>query len=145
MQHLGWVQVVSVVIMLLQLIERHDGVVLLASNRPSHLDKALARRLGWHLAFPEPDAWLRARIWKSLLPPTVPTRGSIDFDRLGRKFALVGGHIKNAVFKAAFRAARVEKPVTQAVLEDAAAEEVAALLGEACGGHVFAAGEVGEG
>ena len=136
---------VSVVNVLLQLIERHDGVVLLASNRPSKLDKALARRLGWHLPFPEPDAWLRARIWQSLLPDTVPVRGRIDFERLGRKFPMVGGHIKNAVFRAAFRAARQGTEMTQGLLEEAAVEELAALAGDSREGVTFAAGEVGEG
>ena len=136
---------VSVVNVLLQLIERHEGVVLLASNRPSKLDKALARRLGWHLPFPEPDAWLRAQIWQSLLPDTVPVHGRLDFDRLGRKFPIVGGHIKNAVFRAAFRAARQGGEVTQAILEEAAVEELAVVIGDSREGVVFAAGEVGEG
>lgn len=136
---------VSVVNVLLTLIERHDGVVLLASNRPARLDKALARRLGWHLAFTEPDAWLRSRIWQSLLPATVPTRGTIAFDRLGRNFPLVGGHIKNAVFKAAFRAARLEQPLTQAMLEEAAQEEWAAITGEDPEMLLFATGDVVEG
>lgn len=130
---------------LLQLIERHEGVVLLASNRASQLDKALARRLGWHLNFPEPDARQRAQIWQSLLPDTVPTKGKLDFEKLGRKFTMVGGHIKNAVFKAAFRAARQESALTQALLEEAGAEELLAANGEIGHGKLFAVGEVGEG
>ncbi len=115
---------ISVVNVLLQLIERHEGVVLLATNRAEALDKALTRRLGWHLRFAMPDARLRAGIWRALLPATVPVHGVLDFERLGRNFALTGGHIKNAVFKAAFRAARSEIAVQQAGLEFAAMEEL---------------------
>ena len=118
---------ISVVNVLLQLIERHEGVVLLATNRADALDKALTRRLGWHLRFGMPDARLRAGIWRALLPGTVPVHGKIDFDRLGRNFALTGGHIKNAVFKAAFRAARSEVALQQAGLELAAMEELEVL------------------
>jgi len=120
----------SIVNLLLQLIERHEGVVLLASNRPAKLDRALARRLGWNLQFPFPDMWLRACIWRGLLPDTVPVRGRLDFDRLGRQFPMTGGHIKNAVFKAAFRAASRDEPVTMAELERAATEELASAGGE---------------
>lgn len=144
-EHLQHKHDMSTVNVLLQLIERHEGVVLLASNRASQLDKALARRLGWHLTFPEPDARLRAQIWQSLLPDTVPVKGKLDFERLGRKFSMVGGHIKNAVFKAAFRAARQEQAVTQALLEEAATEELLAVNGEIGHGKLFAVGEVGEG
>ena len=115
---------ISVVNVMLQLIERHEGVVLLATNRADALDKALTRRLGWHLRFAMPDARLRAGIWRALLPETVPVHGKIDFERLGRNFALTGGHIKNAVFKAAFRAARSEVALQQAGLEFAAMEEL---------------------
>ncbi len=108
---------------LLTSLERHEGVVLLATNRPQALDQALARRIGYRLEFPRPTAELRARIWSLLLPETVPTDGEIDVESLGKRFDLTGALIKNAVFKAAFRAARGESPVTMALLEAAAAEE----------------------
>ena len=69
-------------------IARHLGRRVLNVDIQAFLDKALTRRLGWHLPFPEPDAWLRARIWQSLLPDTVPVQGRLDFDRLGRKFPI---------------------------------------------------------
>lgn len=118
----------AIVNTLLTLIERHDGLVLLATNRATHnttaLDSALQRRLTYNLEFPMPTAPLRSEIWQKLLPQTVPTDGSLDFDRLGQRFALSGGLIKNAVFKAAFRAARHKQPITQALLETCAREEL---------------------
>ena len=113
----------SIVNTLLTLIERHDGVVLLATNLPDRLDKALSRRLTYRLEFPFPEAAQRAAIWKRLLPATVPVEGDIDFVRLGTTFRLSGGNIRNAVFKAAFRAADTNTGVSQGLLEQAAAEE----------------------
>jgi ATP-dependent 26S proteasome regulatory subunit len=98
--------------------------VLLATNRAHVLDRALARRLDWHIRFGLPDARLRTAIWGSHLPETVPTLAPLDLAQLGRQFALAGGAIRNAVFKAAFRAAREQRPVAQFDLEWAAAEEL---------------------
>ena len=121
---------IGVVNVLLDQIERHDGVILLATNLPHRLDRALGRRITYHLRFPLPDAALRARIWRSLIPDTAPVAPDVDPDRLGRRFRLAGGHIKNAVLKAAFRAARAGGAITQGLLEGAAEEEVAAAGGD---------------
>ncbi len=121
----------SVVNTLLTLIERHEGVVLLATNLPDRLDKALVRRLTYRLAFPFPDAEQRAAIWRRLVPATVPAEGEIDFARLGSAHSLSGGYIKNAVFKAAFRAARSNLPLSTALLDQAAREEAEGAEGVA--------------
>jgi SpoVK/Ycf46/Vps4 family AAA+-type ATPase len=119
----------SIVNTLLTLIERFDGVILLATNLPDRLDKALVRRLTYRMTFPFPEASQRATIWRNLLPDTVPTDGHIDSASLGEDFPLTGGHIKNAVFKAAFRAASANTSVTQKLLEEAAREELDSLQG----------------
>ena len=113
----------SLVNTLLSLIERHDGVVLLTTNLVEHLDPALARRLTYHMQLPFPDAEARAAIWKRLLPNTAPVNGTIDLVKLGQAHRLTGGHIKNAVFKAAFRAARTKAKITQSMLDEAAQQE----------------------
>ena len=110
---------------LLSLLERHDGLVLLATNLPDRLDRALDRRLSYRLHFPFPDAAARAAIWRRLVPDTAPRDGDLDFDALGARWRLAGGHIKNAVFKAAFRAASAGLPLEQEQLDVAAAEEQA--------------------
>lgn len=114
----------SVVNALLTKIERHNGVVLLATNRRGELDPALDRRLTYMLEFPFPKGALRAKIWRSLLPDEVPVDGTIDFEKLGERYRLSGGLIKNAVFKAAFRAARAKGMLTMGLLEEAASEEM---------------------
>ncbi len=116
----------SAVNTLLKLIERHDGVVLLATNLPDRLDRALERRLTYKLRFPFPGAMERARIWERLVPAGAPSDGTIDTVALGKEFTLSGGHIKNAVFKAAFRAASAGEPLSQKRLMAAAREEQSA-------------------
>lgn len=116
----------SMVNTLLTLIERFDGVVLLATNMPGKLDGALGRRLTYRIEFPFPSAHARADIWRGLLPETVPCEGEIDVVALGEAYALSGGHIKNAVFKAAFRASSADRGLSMEDLRRAATEEVAA-------------------
>lgn len=123
----------SVVNVLLTAIERHNGVVLMATNRADKLDDALDRRLTYTLEFPFPSARERAQIWQSLLPAGVPTDGAIDFAGLAERHRLSGGLIKNAVFKAAFRAARADVAVTTALLEQAALDENPAEVVKAIG------------
>jgi len=62
----------------LRLLERHDGLVLLATNREASLDRALSRRIAYRVMFPLPDAAARAAIWRGLLPATVPSRFRIS-------------------------------------------------------------------
>lgn len=104
-------------------------MVLLATNLPWQLDRALGRRLTYQLRFDLPDASQRSAIWRRLLPPTVPTEGDLDLEWLGRAHAASGGQIKNAVFKAAFRAASMERPLTRSMLEQALLEELGAGSG----------------
>jgi len=113
----------STVNTLLTLIERHDGVVLLATNLVERLDRALGRRMTYQLRFPMPDAAAREQIWHRLLPDTVPVAEDMDLTALARRYTLSGGLIKNAVFKAAYRAARKNGELGQAQLEQAAGEE----------------------
>ncbi len=103
-------------------IEQHPGVVLLATNLRDSLDPGLARRMMYHLRFDLPDARARSAIWRAHLPDTVPTREPLDFERLGARYEMSGGLIRNAAFKAAFRAARLEEPLTQLAVETAARE-----------------------
>ncbi|GMV38444.1 MAG: hypothetical protein AMXMBFR64_01600 [Myxococcales bacterium] len=90
--------------LLLQEIERYEGIVLLTTNLMSALDDAVMRRILFRIHFPEPDADLRARIWRTLVPRQVPLGDDVDFEELGERFELAGGRIKNAVLRAAYRA-----------------------------------------
>ncbi len=85
---------------LLQEVERFDGVCVLATNRTSALDKALARRIAVKVEFPRPDRPARRRLWRKLIPAALPLAGDVDLDEVAA-VDLSGGEIKNAVLNAA--------------------------------------------
>jgi hypothetical protein len=90
---------------LLQKLDEHEGLVLLASNLRANLDDAFTRRIRYVVEFPFPDTEHRRRIWASHIPAEVPLCEDIDFATLARDFAVAGGSIKNIVLNAAFLAA----------------------------------------
>ena len=88
---------------LLQRLESHRGIVILATNHPQNIDEAFTRRIDVTVAFPLPDAETRQRLWLALLPPEA--QAEIDVETLGRQFELSGGAIRNCLVTAAFLAA----------------------------------------
>ncbi len=108
---------------LLQLIERYDGLAILTTNLKRSLDKAFERRLSFKINFPFPEPDTRATIWKAMIPSGAPIAPDVDFDNLGRYFELSGGSIKNAVLRAAYRAASRDLPLSMDLFEDAAKRE----------------------
>ncbi|MCB9546331.1 MAG: AAA family ATPase [Myxococcales bacterium] len=112
---------------LLQRMERFDGISILATNLHQSMDDAFRRRFRFIVHFEEPDASERARLWARMLPPGAPRAPALDFDALGRRFKLTGGHIKNAVVRAAYGAAAQGRVIDQALLTQAAQDEVHAL------------------
>ncbi len=113
----------SLVNTLLDLLDRHEGVVILCTNRPDVLDKALGRRIGWKVEFPVPDAAGRLAIWRSLAPSTATGGRELDLRGLAHRYRLTGGLIRNAVVRAASRAAASGMNLDLRALEAAAFEE----------------------
>ena len=109
--------------LLLQEVERFEGVVILTTNLDAAIDDAFERRLNHKIDFPFPEAKYRAKIWKSLLPETAPIADDIDFESLGRDLELSGGCIKNSVVRAAYRAAERNIPIDMNLLEAAGIQE----------------------
>ena len=109
---------------LLQRIETFSGIVLLTTNQESMIDEAFKRRLRYRVDFPFPDEDERALIWRRLIPPEAPLGPDFDAEALGRRYELSGGHIKNAVLRAAFAAAADDAPINQARLIRAANQEL---------------------
>lgn len=101
-------------------MERYDGVVLVASREAPEAKSPLSGLFTYEVELPFPDETTRAEIWQQYLPESVPTEGYIDFDSLGATYKLSGREIKQAAFKAAFRAAEGEGAVTMELLRKAA-------------------------
>jgi AAA+ superfamily predicted ATPase len=108
---------------LLQRIEAYPGVSVLTTNFATLIDEAFQRRIRFKVHFPMPDAIARAHLWWRLLPPRAPVEEGIDFERLGQDFALSGGHIRNAVLRAAVQAAERGAPLSEEQLYDAGLTE----------------------
>ncbi len=108
---------------LLDLLDRHQGVVILCTNRAEVLDAALDRRVGWKVQFPEPDAEARLAIWTALVPATATGGAQLNLGRLATRYSLTGGRIRTASVRAAVRAARLGRAIQLHDLERSAAEE----------------------
>ena len=96
---------------LLQKMEDHEGIVILATNLSKNIDEAFLRRLHFSLEFPFPDENQRLLIWKKIFPPETPIEADIEFSFLAERFSLSGGNIKNVAMTAAFYAAEDESAV----------------------------------
>lgn len=89
---------------LLHHMEEFSGIVVAITNRYAQVDTAFHRRFKFIIEFPTPDAATRAKLWRKLIPEAAPLAADVDFDELGQRFELSGGHIKSAVFRAAVEA-----------------------------------------
>jgi SpoVK/Ycf46/Vps4 family AAA+-type ATPase len=92
---------------ILQEIERFEGVCILATNRRQKLDKALSRRISIQVEFKRPQTVAeRLRIWNAMIPPKLPLDSNVDLEALASE-DLSGGEIKNVLLNAArFAASR---------------------------------------
>jgi SpoVK/Ycf46/Vps4 family AAA+-type ATPase len=95
---------------LLQELERFDGVVIFATNLAANFDPAFERRIRTHVLFELPDADAREKIWKVQLHERTPLADDVDFRALADRYEVSGGDIRNAVLKAALAAAAEEGP-----------------------------------
>lgn len=89
---------------LLQRLEDHDGLVILASNLKDNIDAAFLRRFHVILPFPRPAEADRCRIWARAFPPEAPLDGRVDLDVLAC-LDMTGAGIAGAARTAALLAA----------------------------------------
>ena len=96
---------------LLQKMEEHEGIVILATNFRKNVDEAFNRRVHFSVDFPFPDEKYRIRIWQNIFPKKTPQSENIDYEFLAKKFSLSGGNIKNVALNAAFLAAEKSEKI----------------------------------
>jgi SpoVK/Ycf46/Vps4 family AAA+-type ATPase len=90
---------------LLQKLEEHEEIVILASNLTKNIDYAFVRRMNASIVFPAPDEDSRLRIWKKIFPLKAPLDiNTDDFNFLAKQFQITGSTIKNVAVLAAFLA-----------------------------------------
>jgi SpoVK/Ycf46/Vps4 family AAA+-type ATPase len=96
----------TVVSVLLQELERYNGVVIFATNLAANFDPAFERRIRTHVLFEMPGEAEREQIWRVQLHPLrTPVAADVDFQSLAAGYEVSGGDIRNAVLKAALAAA----------------------------------------
>lgn len=82
---------------LLQRIEAHPGLVILASNFKSNIDTAFTRRFQSMVEFETPTYKERLHLWENNLPKHIPLEDTISLKELAKKFAITGANIVNIV------------------------------------------------
>lgn len=93
---------------LLQRMEAHEGLAILATNRKGDIDPAFLRRLRFIIDFPLPGVGERAAIWRLALPEQTPAGETlleaINWELLAARLEISGAGIKNIALAAAFLA-----------------------------------------
>jgi SpoVK/Ycf46/Vps4 family AAA+-type ATPase len=110
---------------LLQRLEEHDGVVILATNLRRNIDEAFNRRMQYVIDFPRPEEAERERIWRGMFPPQSPIGADVDFRFLARQFDLAGGEIRNVALDAAFIAAQEHGAIDMRAIVEALSRQLA--------------------
>ncbi len=82
---------------ILQRIEAHNGLVLLASNLRGHIDAAFTRRFQTVVHFPEPGPPERLLIWQSAFAGSDWLAPDSDLQRLADEYPLTGATIVNCL------------------------------------------------
>ncbi len=102
---------------LLQRIESHDGVAILATNLKHNIDPAFLRRLRFVIHFPMPEPAERLRLWQQMLPPSsvCALDPAISLEQLAQRHALTGASIASIIQHACMCA--LDKHPGQSVLE----------------------------
>src|SRR5207247_933833 len=97
---------------LLQKMEEHEGVVVLATNLSRNVDEAFLRRVHFSVVFPLPEKEERLLVWTHVFPPDAPVGDDVDREFLARRLKITGGNIKNIAVGAAFLARREDSRIT---------------------------------
>jgi ATP-dependent 26S proteasome regulatory subunit len=114
---------------MLAALDHHKGIVVFTTNQFDSYDDAFPRRIE-SIRLDLPDAGCRQRLWRNLLPPTMPRAADVTPERLAEASdGMSGGDMVKVRRKAAVRAALrsgVAGPVTWTDFADALAQERAA-------------------
>lgn len=78
---------------------------MLATNYINNIDDAFKRRIKFIIQFAFPQAPVRLKLWKTILPDSVPCAEELDFEYYAEHFELSGSSIKEILTNAAYIAA----------------------------------------
>jgi len=95
---------------LLQRIESHAGLVILASNLKGNIDAAFTRRFNAIIEFDNPSVQERLILWRNNIPHNVKLDDQIVLKEIARRYDLNGANIVNVVHFACLKT--IEKKST---------------------------------
>ncbi len=88
---------------LLQRIESHSGLVILASNMKGNIDTSFTRRFNSIIEFENPGIAEREQLWQNYIPPLINIDERISLKELARKFEITGANIVNVIHYAGLK------------------------------------------
>ena len=80
---------------ILQEMEKLDGILIATTNLTQNLDPAFERRFLYKICFERPDASVREKIWHTMLPSLSPSECTV----LASTYDLSGGQMENVARK----------------------------------------------
>ena len=82
---------------LLQRIESHAGLVILASNMRSNIDTSFTRRFNTIIEFENPGFSERLKLWENYIPENVKIDKNISIKEIAGKYDITGANIVNVI------------------------------------------------
>ena len=101
---------------LLQKIEEHPGLVILATNFRNNMDQAFVRRFQTVVPFNVPTDQESIQLWTNTMPADIPYDKNISLPDLARKYELTGASILNVIQSASIRALSEGRPMEESDL-----------------------------
>lgn len=87
----------NIVSILLEEIERIDGILILTSNDVARMDEAFSRRIDTKIFFPRPNTDIRRQLWNLYLPASLIEGGEHTHQHLANTYDLTGSQIRTIV------------------------------------------------
>ncbi|WKL47568.1 ATP-binding protein [Flavobacterium pectinovorum] len=88
---------------LLQRIENHPGLVILASNFKTNIDTAFTRRFQSIIEFEVPSYSERLKLWENNLPKGIRIAEDVNLNEISKKYDITGANIINIIQYACLR------------------------------------------
>ncbi|WP_167619860.1 ATP-binding protein [Maribellus sediminis] len=99
---------------LLQRIESHAGLVILATNMKANIDPSFTRRFNSFVEFDNPGISERLKLWENYLPKSVGLDKQVNLKEIARNYELTGANIVNVIHFAGLHTLEQNKTVITA-------------------------------
>ncbi len=115
---------------LLEQLERFEGVLIATTNLADNLDPAFSRRFHYKIEFRMPGAKERLKLWQVHIPDKAPVSEDVNLQYLSERYGLTGGQIAVVIRNAATMAAKRGDKISMHDFISACEDEVRGSFGE---------------